>query len=285
MNLATFYAYLKLIRLDKPTGFFLLLLPALLTLAYLNSLKSQITLIIILGAFCTRSLGCILNDMADREIDRHVQRTTLRPLSSGELSITQAAKLALIFAIISLYLASFIPSKNFLWIVLCASLITVYPLAKRFFMIPQIILGLTFAQCVPLTTLLLEQELTKQIALLYSAVCLWVIAFDTVYAMADYKDDQKLKIYTAIKALGVKGAKIFALSTHLLAQVIIIFLALDNALKVSTLIALCASMFIMIEIFKKTYQLTNLSQGTQIFHLHLMQGLAWILVFIVKNFS
>lgn len=278
MNLTTIRAYCQLMRLHKPTGFLLLALPGLMTLAQLQSLNSQVTVIVLLGAFLTRSLGCILNDLADRDIDKHVKRTAERPLSAGTLNIRQALGLAVILALASLYLATFIPRESFHWIFICALFITLYPLAKRVFIFPQIVLGLTFAQSVIITTFLTKEPLSSPILILFSAICLWVIAFDTVYAMADYEDDKKLEIFTLVKTLGISYSKHLAHTLHLSAQFLIFTLTFYKDWSVFTWISMFLSLSLMFLIFKRTYELKDLSKATPIFNLHVLQGLAWVLL-------
>ena len=265
----------KLIRADKPTGLILLLLPALMTLSHINQLYSTTTLIVTLGAFSTRSLGCIINDICDRDIDGHVTRTKTRPLASGNLSLFEAALIALVLSLLSLYIASYVPRECYHWIALTAAMICIYPLAKRFFFLPQIILGLTFAQCVFLTAILCHHSINMSILALYFATCFWVISFDTTYALSDYEDDKKLSIYTAVKTLGVEHARVFSVCLHCLSQIIISTLCLTS-FTLNSLVVLLPSWIIFFIISQKTYGLEKLDKSIGIFNWHIVQGLTWV---------
>lgn len=275
------YCLLKLMRVDKPTGFILLLLPALMTLSLMNKLLTTTTFLVTLGAFTTRSLGCIINDICDRNIDAQVLRTSSRPLVSKEVSINEALLLASVLAVISLAIASQIPLEHYLSIALCALMICLYPLSKRFFYLPQVFLGLTFSQCVFITAILANTKINFDILTLYISCVFWVISFDTVYAMSDFKDDQNVDIFTTVKTLGIKKAKIFSVLLHLLAQIIITFLCLENHGAALALTPLVASWVIYIKISYLTIRLAELNKAISIFNWHIAQGLTWVIALYI----
>lgn len=267
---------IRLLRLDKPAGLLLLLLPGLITLALHERLFSKTALIVAVGAFLTRSLGCIINDICDRDIDSQVQRTTHRPIARGQISISTAFMTASLLALPSLYLASAIPFESWAFVALTAILIIIYPLSKRFFIFPQLILGLTFAQSVFIVTLLVGEVITQDVLLLSLAICSWVTSYDTVYAMADYPDDSKLPIYTSVKTLGLNNSKIFSLVAHFFSQIIILILSGHK----SHLPTLLVSFLIMVLIFKSIISLKKLENATDIFNWHILQGLTWVALFL-----
>ena len=137
--------YLNLIRFYNPIGFWLLLWPGIWGLFISENLTIQNFVIVIIGAFLTRSIGCAVNDILDRNIDGSVKRTASRPLATGELKPFEAIIFTLILAVLALIMLS-LTSNYAIKIVMFVAipLIVLYPLAKRFFLLPQLILGLTF---------------------------------------------------------------------------------------------------------------------------------------------
>ena len=272
------HAIAKLMRLHKPVGFILLLLPGLMTLSLSKSLLTSTTVILVSGAFLTRSLGCIINDICDRDIDGYVARTHQRPLASGDLSLNEAYITCATLALASLYLATYIPAECFLWILFTAFMICIYPLSKRFFAFPQVILGLTFGQCVFLTAFLNKASITPEIFALYCAICFWVIAFDTVYALCDYDDDKKLNIFSTVKTLGVNNAKVFSIVLHGFSQSIITILSFSQEFSTTKLLLNLLSWAVYYHISLETYSIKNLKLAIQLFNKHILIGALWILL-------
>jgi 4-hydroxybenzoate polyprenyltransferase len=193
--------YLELMRFHRPTGFYLLGWPTLwaLWLAAAGHPHIKMIVIFIIGIIVTRAAGCIVNDLADYKFDRHVERTRMRPLASGQLSKREAIILFLI--LISIALALVLQLNFYCLIVsIIAVLLTLfYPLCKRFFPVPQAILGLIFNGV--LFAFAAEQNQLPLLAwILYSTAFLWTMAYDTQYAMTDQPDDE---------LLGLKSSAIF----------------------------------------------------------------------------
>lgn len=269
-------AILRLIRANKPTGFLLLLLPALITLSFMGRLFSAEAAIVTAGAFITRSLGCVINDICDKDIDRHVTRTKSRPLTNGDLNLTEAYFTALLLAVASLYIATFVPTECYIWILFTAFMICIYPLSKRFFALPQIILGLTFGQCVFLTAFLAQIPIDINIFSIYCSICFWVISFDTIYALSDYEDDKKINIFTSVKTLGIENSKTFAVALHGFSQAIMSLVALSYYSSAYHFLVLAISWTIYYRIYKLTFALKDLSQSLNIFNWHVYCGISWI---------
>jgi 4-hydroxybenzoate polyprenyltransferase len=198
-------AYVRLTRLDRPTGVFLLALPCLWGVALqapsLNRALAY-SLLFAFGALIMRSAGCVTNDIWDRKIDARVARTKGRPLASGELSLRQA--LALLAALLCLGLAV-LPFLNPLAVLLsfaAAGMAGIYPLSKRFLPVPQAFLGLTFNAGVPIASAAVSGAVPLSAWLLYAAGVFWTVAYDTVYANQDKKDDAEIGIRSAALLFG-----------------------------------------------------------------------------------
>jgi 4-hydroxybenzoate polyprenyltransferase len=192
--------YLKLIRFDKPIGTLLLLWPTLWALWLASQGLPSLRLIVVftLGTFLMRSAGCAINDVADRQFDAHVARTAHRVVATGQVSVCEALWIAAICALSAGSLAFFYLNALALWLCVPAvALATGYPFFKRFFAIPQAILGLAFGFGIPIAYASVQNNLPLEACWLFSANFCWVLAYDTAYAMADKPDDLKLGLRTS----------------------------------------------------------------------------------------
>lgn len=196
--------YLQLIRLDKPVGILLLLWPTLGALWLATSGKPDWRMLAIftLGTLLMRSAGCAINDFADRDIDRHVKRTALRPLTSGKIAAWEAVMVALVLAAASflliLPLNTLTKALSVLAVVIAAS----YPYFKRFFAIPQAYLGIAFGFGIPMAFAAVQNSVPPAAWWLLAGNVFWAIAYDTEYAMVDRDDDIKLGLKTSAIAFG-----------------------------------------------------------------------------------
>lgn len=196
--------YKKLMRLDKPIGILLLLWPTLwgLWLAAEGVPDSIILWVFILGTVLMRSAGCVINDYADRNFDLHVERTKDRPLATGAVSSKEAlflaAGLSFCAFLLILNLNSLTISLSICALFLAAS----YPFTKRFFAIPQAYLGIAFSFGIPMAFAAQTNDIPVIAWLLMTANLLWVIAYDTEYAMVDKADDLKIGIKTSAITFG-----------------------------------------------------------------------------------
>jgi 4-hydroxybenzoate polyprenyltransferase len=188
--------YLILIRLNKPIGIFLLLWPTLwaLWLAAEGFPNHKILIVFLFGVFLMRSAGCILNDIADKDFDKFVARTKNRPLASDKLSSIEAFIFAsgLIFAAFLLVLTTNTLTIKLSFVALI--LVGIYPFLKRYTYLPQIFLGLTFGWSIPMAFAATITSIPQIAWLLLIVNILWVIVYDTIYAMIDRKDDLKIGI-------------------------------------------------------------------------------------------
>jgi 4-hydroxybenzoate polyprenyltransferase len=199
--------YLRLMRLDKPTGIYLCLFPALWTLILASNHFWQILLycpLFIIGAIITRGAGCVINDMLDRKFDIQVARTKSRPLASGELSMKEAYWLLAMLALISLSILSLLPIKAILTGIISALIIAIYPLMKRITYYPQIYLGIAMNLGVFIAWYTVQTHFNTPLILIFVACSLWTIGYDTIYALQDKEDDLKAGVKSITQVFGSK---------------------------------------------------------------------------------
>jgi len=185
----------QLMRLDKPIGIYLLMWPALLALVISTNgdFEYADALIIIIGSILVRSAGCVINDIWDKDLDGSVERTKLRSIPSKKLSISESWGIFAILGLLSLVLLSFTNAKTFFISMFFGLMIILYPLTKRFFIGPQLFLGLTFNPTIIIYAITNELNNPTMI-FLYFSVAAMTVAFDSYYGLCDIEDDQKLGI-------------------------------------------------------------------------------------------
>lgn len=206
--------YLRLIRFDKPIGTLLLLWPTLWALFIAsNGRPPTYTIIVfILGVFLTRSAGCVINDYADANFDKYVERTKDRPLASGEISKKYALYFFLMLSIAAFILAYTTLKPTTLLLSIPALVIFVtYPFTKRFFAIPQAYLGVAFSFGILMAFMELQNHISGIAWLIFLANFFWVIGYDTIYAMVDMKDDLKIGIKTSAITFGANVVHIICI--------------------------------------------------------------------------
>jgi 4-hydroxybenzoate polyprenyltransferase len=196
------YAYL--IRLDKPIGTLLLLWPTLwaLWLASSGMPDPKILLIFVVGTFLMRSAGCAINDYADRNFDLHVQRTQGRPVTSGKISGKEAVLIAALLALIAFLLIQSLNDYTKKLSVFALAVAFIYPFSKRFFAIPQAILGIAFGFGIPMAYAAILNMIPLEAWILFVGNIFWAIAYDTAYAMVDREDDLRLGLRTSAITFG-----------------------------------------------------------------------------------
>ena len=188
--------YYHLIRLDKPVGILLLLWPVLwaLWIAAEGVPDPDVLIIFILGVIVMRSAGCVLNDLADRNLDRHISRTRDRPITSGKVKIPEAIGLTTVLLLCALILVLNLNDLTFKLSFVAVFLAIIYPFLKRVTYLPQVFLGLAFAWSVPMAFAAQTNSVPDIAWLLFITTVLWAIVYDTMYAMVDKKDDIKIGI-------------------------------------------------------------------------------------------
>lgn len=184
-------AYFKLMRFDKPVGIYLLWLPTAwaLWLANQGLPSPSICLYFFIGTVIMRAAGCVVNDIVDRHIDKHVRRTRQRPLTSGEISLKEAFVVLIGLLLIALFIALQLPAVCFYYSVLALAITIFYPFCKRFFQAPQLVLGLAFSMAIPMVYSASGVGANLQMFILMVLNIAWIIAYDTMYAMVDRADD------------------------------------------------------------------------------------------------
>jgi 4-hydroxybenzoate polyprenyltransferase len=194
--LGTAHDYIRLTRLDRPIGIWLLLWPTLwaLWIASRGQPKPLIFIIFVAGTVLMRSAGCAINDYADRSFDPLVERTKNRPLAAGRLTTLEALVLFAILSLAALVLALQLNRLTLLCAVVGAFIAVTYPFVKRFLSVPQMYLGLAFGAGIPMA-FAAQLEFVPRVAwLLLLANVLWVTVYDTMYAMVDRNDDIKIGV-------------------------------------------------------------------------------------------
>ncbi len=205
MNLTKrLHLYFQLTRLNRPIGILLLLWPTLWGVWIAGGGRPlwYIVLIFALGTTLMRSAGCVINDYADRHIDKHVKRTRERPVTSGRVSPGEALWLAAALSVISFLLILPLNKLTLLLSVPAVFLAASYPFTKRFFAIPQAYLGIAFGFGIPMAFAAQLGEVPPVAWLLLVANIFWAIAYDTEYAMVDRDDDIHLGIHSSALFFG-----------------------------------------------------------------------------------
>jgi 4-hydroxybenzoate polyprenyltransferase len=196
--------YERLMRLDKPIGILLLLWPTLWAIWIASNGQPNVAIVVIfvIGTVLMRSAGCVLNDIADREFDKHVERTRERPLATGAVSVKEALALAGVLALLSFLL---VLPLNWVCVTLTVPallLAATYPYTKRFLAIPQAYLGVAFGFGIPMGFAAETGTVPMLAWLLLLANVFWAMAYDTEYAMVDRDDDIRIGIRTSAITLG-----------------------------------------------------------------------------------
>ncbi len=189
-------AYERLMRLDKPIGILLLLWPTLWALWIAGEGRPDwlVVWIFFMGTVLMRSAGCVMNDVADRNFDGHVERTRQRPLVSGEVSVKEACLLAAGLSLGAFALVLFLNTLTIALSFAALLLAMTYPLTKRFLVTPQAYLGIAFGFGIPMAFAALTDALPPVAWLMLLANIFWALAYDTEYAMVDRDDDLKIGI-------------------------------------------------------------------------------------------
>ena len=214
-------AYIRLMRLDKPIGSLLLLWPTYWALFLSADGLPDLDLLIIftLGVFIMRTAGCVINDFADRKIDKHIVRTQGRPLVTGEISLNSAL---VVFGLLLLAALGLVLQTNILTIklsLIALALATLYPFTKRWTNLPQLVLGAAFGMSVPMAFSAQTGVIPLSAWLVFMATLVWTLIYDTFYAMADREEDLKI----GVKSTAILFAKYDQIIITLL-QILLIFI-------------------------------------------------------------
>ncbi len=196
--------YLDLIRWNRPAGWLLLLWPTLAALwvAAGGFPGWHLLAVFTLGTILMRSAGCCINDVADREFDKHVKRTAQRPITSGKVGVKEALAVGAVLALAAFGLVLTTNAVTIAWSFAALAVTLVYPYAKRFVSMPQAVLGVAFSFGIPMAFAATQDEIPSLAWGLLLGNLFWVLAYDTEYAMVDRDDDLKIGMKTSAITLG-----------------------------------------------------------------------------------
>ena len=196
--------YLDLIRWNRPAGWLLLLWPTLsaLWVASGGFPGWHLLAVFTLGTVLMRSAGCCLNDVADRDFDKHVKRTAERPVTSGRIGVKEALLLGAVLALIAFILVLTLRTETIAWSFAAMAVAVAYPYAKRFVAMPQAVLGVAFSFGIPMAFAAVTGEVPSIAWALLLGNLFWVLAYDTEYAMVDRDDDLRIGMKTSAITLG-----------------------------------------------------------------------------------
>lgn len=247
INRSQWSAYWQLMRADKPIGIYLLLWPTVwaLLLAGDGTPPLSILLIFVLGVIVMRSAGCVINDIADRNIDGSVERTAKRPLATGAVTLRQAQGLFLGLLLVAFMLVLMLNFETLLLSLGALILASVYPFTKRYTHFPQVVLGAAFSWSIPMAAMAILGTLPFWVWWLYLANLLWTVAYDTQYAMVDREDDIVIGVKSTAVLFGQYDRLIIS-TLHM--ATLGIWIWLGNALAMSWVyfaaLGVCAVLFV-----------------------------------------
>ncbi len=212
------YSYIKLARLNKPIGIYLLLYPTFWALLLANYGRPSIDIVLIFtfGVIIMRSAGCIINDIADRNIDGFINRTKNRPLVNNEISVKEAIVFFICLLLVALVLVLLTNILTILLAILAVILASLYPFAKRYTNMPQLILAIAFAMSIAMVFSASVNSLPSELWWLFATSVVWTLIYDTIYAIGDREEDLKIAVKSSAILFGKYDKKIIALLQLLL---------------------------------------------------------------------
>ena len=198
------HVYLDLIRWNRPAGWLLLLWPSLTALwVAAGGFPGWLLLMVfVLGTILMRSAGCCINDVADRDFDRHVKRTANRPVTSGRIGTREALLVGAVLALCAFGLVLMTNAVTVAWSLAALAVSVIYPYAKRHVSMPQAVLGVAFSFGIPMAFAAVRADVPLQAWALLLGNLFWVLAYDTEYAMVDRDDDLRIGMKTSAITLG-----------------------------------------------------------------------------------
>ncbi|MGQ4004879.1 4-hydroxybenzoate octaprenyltransferase [Francisellaceae bacterium CB300] len=222
-------AYIMLMRLHRPIPILLILYPTLtaLVLASHGIPSFKLLVIFTLGVVLMRTVGCIVNDIADIDFDKHVARTNTRPLTSGKLNVKNALVLCLALTLLAFGCVLFLNLYTILLSFVALFLAVLYPFCKRFFAIPQLVLGLAFNFGIFMAFSATQNSIPLEAWIFYIATICWTIAYDTVYALADREFDLEIGINSSAVLFGDKVFR-YIFVFNFLALISLVILGMHN---------------------------------------------------------
>ena len=218
--------YLDLIRWDRPAGWLLLLWPSLsaLWIAAGGFPGWHLLVVFTLGTVLMRSAGCCINDVADRDFDRHVKRTANRPVTSGRIGAREALAVGAVLALAAFALVLSTNTSTIAWSFAALAVTLIYPYAKRHVSMPQAVLGVAFSFGIPMAFSAVRGEVPPLAWALLVSNLFWVLAYDTEYAMVDRDDDLRIGMKTSAITLGERDVPAIVLfyAVHLISWALLL---------------------------------------------------------------
>ena len=214
------HPYISIMRLDRPIGFLLLFYPISFSLVSQSKYDYELLkyfILFFIGSVVMRSAGCIINDILDQKIDEKVKRTQSRPLASSKLTILKACVTLVVLLLIGLLILINLNMPSIVLGFLIIPLVIPYPLAKRFFALPQLILAMTYNWGCMIGWVAISSPYNfNNIFILYLSLVIWTIVYDTIYAVQDEEEDRKMNLYSTALLFGSK--KLLILNTLIITQ-------------------------------------------------------------------
>ncbi len=231
--------YLRLSRYDRPIGFWLLALPGWIGICFaalsvgFSSADVKWAVLIAIGAVAMRGAGCTYNDIVDRDLDKQVERTALRPLPAGSVTVKQAWLWLVMQCLVGLAVLAFFPRLAQIIAVSSVALVAAYPFIKRITYWPQAWLGLTFNWAVLVAYTAKTGVVSLPLFLLYAGLVFWTIGYDTIYACQDVEDDAMIGVKSTARLFGDKAKKwigwLYTITVILILNAVILTMHSDMA--------------------------------------------------------
>ncbi len=242
--------YLLLMRLNNLTGWLLLFYPCLMTLVLYKNFNQQSIQLVILLALCSliiRTVGCIINDLIDKDLDSKVERTKLRPLAAGTITSIQAFNVLTILLLVEFFLVIHLPFNVGAVSFCLFPTIIIYPLLKRFTYLPQLFLGCIFNFGTIITFIAMNISFKPSLIVLYVACVLWTISYDTIYGFADHIYDKKINVKSTALLIENKNYKLILAIGYILCIIFLLWAKYLEQTQISPLSAL--ALIIIVAIF------------------------------------
>ena len=281
------HKYVLLFRLDRPIGFMLLFYPVSFGLSVSSKISFDFIIFIslfFLGSIIMRSAGCVINDLWDKNIDVRIERTKERPLASGEISIFKAIISLIILLFIGFLILIQFNLQTIMLGVIILPLVFLYPLAKRFFFLPQLILGLIYNWGVFVGWSAYGFVVDfKIMLLLYFSCVIWTIVYDTIYATLDDLEDRQIGIYSSSILFGAHKRTI--LNILIISQFILLII-LGNYFSYSYYYFILVSSLGIVMILDINFIWNNLTNNSlSFFKRNNLYGAIILIAFIIGNNS
>ncbi|MBO1051386.1 MAG: 4-hydroxybenzoate solanesyltransferase [Dolichospermum sp. DET73] len=233
---------MRLLRWNKPEGRLILMIPALWAVFLAAAGKPPLPLVgvIIFGSIATSAAGCVVNDLWDRDIDPQVERTRDRPLASRAISVKIGIVVGIVSLVCAAVVAFYLNPLSFWLSVAAVPVIVLYPGAKRVFPVPQLVLSIAWGFAVLISWSAVTANITAPTWLLWGATVLWTLGFDTIYAMSDRQDDQRIGINSSALFFGKyapTAIAVFLIGTVILLAGVGLLVNLNTAFWISLILA------------------------------------------------